>query len=775
MLLLGSLFSQPLSIIESKSAIENKKYSKALKKIAKVLEKDKKMVELNYLKAWAEFEMALVEEESKEQQRAYRGVLRSLEKAEQKDEAREYRDTYQWLYKRFTDEYKKEGVEQHYRMQYTKALPFLETAWELSKDTQAFALLGLCQYGNKNYGKALPMLHSAAQMMYGTWEDSIVNSKKNPSSSKVLANAYKNYNLEIFQVLGAHYAEKKEEDSALIYLEMGLDIFPLDYKLTRSIVTVINTKLRYLQREVGMNTAVKKWVDLGLFYQPNNTYFLTSQNNYYLARLGYVLKRGDVIEAGKFDSAFWYAKQELWNRGARNSEDMFLVNDSIAFQSNCLQYFMSVDNHPAIVFYFHKWYPLQFKTPAFNELGLQTVLGNPPSYVSQRLLFAVANDAIKRYPKNNTLKDIRYTLYKKWLSSTIGPNSWNYLFVWNTQMFTDFPKKKFELTADKQTLYERGIDSFLVYEDLPTAWKFLHLLQENFPKNAQLDSFKKRLAIKDFEVRYKNSRIYSQKRGSTMVPATGWNGLSKRCTAGNMPDSTQQKIADRINYFRQHAGIKEAIGINALRSRKCQEASVMYAPVGVFTREPTPETHICYSQNAAEAAAYCQVIKDPNPAIAATVLTSDLKSEELFNRQYILAQNANSIGFGSSENNSVFWMLEPQDKLNKEDSIYYSKHLISWPPQGYCPRMFFFKKWSISGKLDFEGSTVTIESKSIGKLPCKTKVDKAPMLPYSTLVFEPEISSNFYESLKDGEAITITISKKGKKVYSYQTILFDTK
>ena len=256
MLLLGSLFSQPLSIIESKSAIENKKYSKALKKIAKGLEKDKKMVELNYLKAWAEFEMALVEEESKEQQRALRGVLRSLEKAEQKDEAREYRDTYQWLYKRFTDEYKKEGVEQHYRMQYTKALPFLETAWELSKDTQAFALLGLCQYGNKNYGKALPMLHSAAQMMYGTWEDSIVNSKKNPSSSKVLANAYKNYNLEIFQVLGAHYAEKKEEDSALIYLEMGLDIFPLDYKLTRSIVTVINTKLRYLQREVGMNTAV---------------------------------------------------------------------------------------------------------------------------------------------------------------------------------------------------------------------------------------------------------------------------------------------------------------------------------------------------------------------------------------------------------------------------------------------------------------------------------------------------------------------------------------
>ncbi len=775
MLLLGSVFSQPLSIIESKSAIESKKYSKALKKITKGLEKDKKLVELNYLKAWAEFEMALEEEESKEQQRAYRGVLRSLEKAEQKDPAREYRDTYQWLYTRFTDEYKKEGVNQHYRMQYNKALPYLETAWELSKDTQAYALMGLCHYGNKNYGKALPMLHKATEMMYGTWEILAQNANSRNEPIDKLANNYKIFNLEIFQVLAKHYAEKQDEDSALIYLQLGLDIFPYDYKLTRTVVSVIDRKVRNLQREVGLNTAIKKWLDLGLFYEPNNTYFLKSQSSYYLARLGYVLKRNDSIEISRFDSAFWNDKQALWKRGARNSEDAFLIEDSIQFQSNCLQYFMSIDNHPAIVYFFHKWYPLQFKTPQFNEEGLIAVLGNPPTYVSQRLLYAVANNAVKQFPKNSILKKIRYDLYKKWLSASIGPNSWNYLFVWNSQMFTDFPKKKFELKADQQILYERGIDSFLTYEDLPTAWKFLHLLQENFPKNAQLDSFKKRLAIKDFEVRYKNSRIYSQKRGSIMVPATGWNGLSKRCTSGIMPDSTNQKIEDRINYFRQQAGIKDAVKINSIRSKKCQEASVMYAPVGVFTREPTPETHICYTKNAAEAALYSQVIKDPNPAIAITVLASDVKSEELFNRQYILAQNANGIGFGSSENNTVVWMLEPLDKLNETDSVYYSKNMISWPPQGYCPRMFFFKKWSISGNMDFKDVSVTIESKSIGKLPCHSKVDQAPMLPYSTLVFEPEISPNVYESLKDGETIRITINKKGKKVYSYQTILFDPK
>ncbi len=772
---MGNLFSQSLSVVESKAAIEAKRYNKALKKIEKGLEKDKKLVELNYLKAWAEFELALENKDSKEQQRAMRGVLRSLEKAEQKDDQKEFRKEYQWLYKRFTDEYKKEGIEQHYRMQYTKALPYLETAWELSKDTGALALIGLCHYGNKNTRKGLQIMQQTAGMMYGTWDAIVFKNKAVQNQAPFLAKNYSAFNLEVFQVLGKHYEENKEEDSALIYLEMGLDIYPLDFKLTRNVVSVINTKVRRLEREVGMNTTIKKWVDLGLDYEPNNTYFLSRQNEYYLSRLGYVLKRNDSIEAIKFDSAFWNDKQALLKRGARNSEDIFLISDSTQFQSNVLQYFMSIDNHPALVYYFHKWYPLQFKTPRLNEAGLLSVLGNPPPFVSQRLLYAVANDAVKRYPKNTALKQTRYNLYKKWLNTAIGPNSWNYLFAWNGMMFSDFPKKKFEFVQDQQVLYERGIDSFLTYGDLNTAWKFMHLLQENFSKNVRLDSFRKRLAKKDFEIRYQQSRIYTQKRGSTQIAGTGWNGLSKRCTPGSMPDSTQEKITNRINYFRQQAGIKKAIGINELRRKKCQEASVMYAPVGVFTRVPTPETHICYSQNAAEAAAYSQVIKDPNPAIAVTVLTSDLKSEELFNRQYILAQNANGIGFGSSENNSVFWMLEPNDILNAEDSAYYSNHFVSWPPAGYCPRMFFFKKWSISGNLNFEGASVTIESKSIGSLPCKTKVDKAPMLPYATLVFEPEISAKFYESLKDNEVITVTISKKGKKIHTYQTILFDTK
>jgi hypothetical protein len=102
---------------------------------------------------------------------------------------------------------------------------------------------------------------------------------------------------------------------------------------------------------------------------------------------------------------------------------------------------------------------------------------------------------------------------------------------------------------------------------------------------------------------------------------------------------------------------------------------------------------------------------------------SDEKSEELYNRQYILAPNAKYFGFGSSENNSVFWMVHPSDKLT--DSIFYTKNFISWPPQGYCPKMFLFDKWSFSMYGDLSKATVEISSKSLDKIKCtNVKVEK---------------------------------------------------
>ena len=118
-------------------------------------------------------------------------------------------------------------------------------------------------------------------------------------------------------------------------------------------------------------------------------------------------------------------------------------------------------------------------------------------------------------------------------------------------------------------------------------------------------------------------------------------------------DEVENKLENRINYFRQNAGVRDILAIDKERSAKCQEASVMFAPIGVFSREPGPETHTCYTKDAGQAAMFGQMVKDPNPAIALTVLMSDDKSEELYNRQFVLAPNSRKLGIGASENNTV--------------------------------------------------------------------------------------------------------------------------
>ena len=276
-------------------------------------------------------------------------------------------------------------------------------------------------------------------------------------------------------------------------------------------------------------------------------------------------------------------------------------------------------------------------------------------------------------------------------------------------------------------------------------------------------------------MRYKGSKIANRKTASnTIIAETGWKGLSKRCDYGEMPDSTLNKLENRINYFRQNAGVRDILAIDKERSAKCQEASVMFAPIGIFSREPGPETHTCYTKDAGQAAMFGQMVKDPNPAIALTVLMSDEKSEELYNRQFVLAPNSRKLGIGASENNTVAWVTTPTDKLI--DTAYYNTHFIAWPP-AYCPKMFLFDKWSFSMYGDFGKAKVSIElvsnkTKASKVIANTTKVEKAPMMPFSTLVISPAISEKELNEIADGDFFRISIELNPKKKYVYTSSIW---
>jgi len=288
----GYSFSQSLSVLQAKEAIENGKYKKAIKKAEKGLEKDKMLYELYFLKAWAQLEGAMQIEEERARLREMKQSVRTISRVMNKQPDTFISNKYTFILKRIANEYAGIGYRYYYRKQYRKALPFLEDAWKLSNDTLAYAALGLSKYEEGDTSNGVKMLDTAILWSYQNWQDSskpIVYDSKNKSFEEF----EKTYTLLSCQYLAEHFANRNEEDLSLGYIEIGLEMYPEDYKLTRTVVDVIERKIKKQTALYGLNSTTKRWIDQGLKYENNRTYFLNMQNQYFLHRLNYVFNRND--------------------------------------------------------------------------------------------------------------------------------------------------------------------------------------------------------------------------------------------------------------------------------------------------------------------------------------------------------------------------------------------------------------------------------------------------------------------------------------------------
>ena len=117
-----------------------------------------------------------------------------------------------------------------------------------------------------------------------------------------------------------------------------------DYKLTRTVVDVIERKIKKQTALYGLNSTTKRWIDQGLKYENNRTYFLNMQNQYFLHRLNYVFNRNDSSVFLATDADFYREKKALAKAGSVNEKDPFLTEDSFLFVTECLKHFMSRDN-----------------------------------------------------------------------------------------------------------------------------------------------------------------------------------------------------------------------------------------------------------------------------------------------------------------------------------------------------------------------------------------------------------------------------------------------
>jgi len=751
--------AQYQSVIDATEALKKGNFKKAEKKIKKGLSKDRKIYQLYYLQAWADLLKAKEEEELKRQLKGFEKAFKSFNTAITKDKENLHSKEYHFIAKMIAHEYRVEALELYRRDKFSSSKKILEPCVEIAHDTLSKIYLGLNLWQSrlqKDKAKGGAMLRESAELIHKCKLDSV-----QPEL----------YIQPVFYELGNYYSSIDEDDSALIYIKLGLDVFPTDLILQKQAVQVITYKIQKIKKTYGNSSTILKWCEAGLQFEPNNELFLNSTNEFFIKALDYAFGRDDTKTAALIDSAFFATKQLQIANNSTNSGDAFLIEHRKNFVQLAINLFQQLNNHSGMVYYFKEWFQEKYDT-TFTEYHADTLLNNPPKYIKGMLYYALINDAVKQYPKNQKIQLVRYRVYKKWVRGTIQYKHWDYILEWNKDLLKKYPKKKYELLSDKELLYGRAIDSFVNYGNIKVALDFFNTLKVEFPKNKNLDALQKNIAIKDFEVRYKSTAIGIDLINGKKIPLTGWNGSSQNCSVGVIPDTTNFKITQRINYFRQNAGVQNLVKLNEDIARKCQEASVMYSPVGIFTRKATPETHLCFSNEAYEASKFAQAIKENNPSIAATVLFADPKSDELYNRQYILAPNTHEFGYGASENNSVFWMVQPSDSLS--DSSYYNNNFIAWPPAGYCPRMLTFDKWSFSTSGDLTNAKVTVKTSKGKNIPVKVSVEKAPMVAFSTLVMTPDNQSFNPKNFPSDEKVNITIQLKSKRKFSYSFGIFET-
>jgi hypothetical protein len=748
-------FAQPLSVIKAEKAFEAKKYEKCVKLSVKGIKKDKTIIELLYIKTKAEYELSLIVPQKEGETNWAKECIKSAIKAKLKDKENEFTKKYSVLFDKIAKQNNQIALDIFNQAKYGKALPYYKNSYDLTGDTIAYGMIGICHWFNKNEGEALKIMQKVALWNFEAHEDKLHSST---------------YIVQAFEILASYYNKRNQSDSSLRYTEMGLEIFPKNTSLLKNEKIQIHNKIKQIKNDFGINSEANNWALRGLYYLPSDTLLLNTQNQYYLNKIGFNCEKRDYVEASKMHQEFYQNKKELALKGVKNKTDEFLIFDSLEFSGKCLTYYLSRNTEKSIVFYFLNWYPQYYKTGPITEKSLETILNNPPDFVSKRLVLALMNYASKTYPKNATFKTSRLNTFLKWKTEIVFPIEWRGLLATNDSVIKDFPKK-LELKQFKESLLIQSIDSFVKYKQLDICWGQFRKLKDEYPSNKSLSKINLTLSKLDFELRYKGSKISNRKTDKGVVIAeTGWNGFSKRCDYGDMPDSTFKKLETRINYFRQNAGVRDLLTLDKDRAEKCQQASVMFTPIGVFSRQPGPETHTCYSRGAGEAAMFGQMIKDPNPAISLTVLMSDEKSEELYNRQYILAPNSKKFGIGASENNTVAWITTPNDKII--DSAFYLSHFISWPPAGFCPKLFLFDKWSFSMAGDLRKAKVSIQSKTFGNIPVKTKLEQSPMVSFYTIVMTPELSEKQKSEIKEGESFTITVELSPKKKISYSSTIW---
>ncbi len=137
---------------------------------------------------------------------------------------------------------------------------------------------------------------------------------------------------------------------------------------------------------------------------------------------------------------------------------------------------------------------------------------------------------------------------------------------------------------------------------------------------------------------------------SVSIDQLQWSGNVNSCDAGNISETAQKRVLDRINFFRRSTGLPDDIVFDSLYNAKCREAALMIKANNALSHSPPPDWD-CYTEKGAEAAGKSNLYLGIHSASAVTGYIQDAGSSNSAcgHRRWILYSRARTFGHGSTE------------------------------------------------------------------------------------------------------------------------------
>jgi len=502
----------------------------------------------------------------------------------------------------------------------------------------------------------------------------------------------------------------KTYDSAAYYAERASDLYPKSKELKKLLlksfllhITSSKPELKTLESFAAMRPRFK---DDSLFIHKENVLFLYLMNRY---SAGDESNISDSLLAGYISVKNEYYREfgdDYWKKDPMydpdNNELIFKLIRYTARFERTFMLAMLLDN------YVGGNYADSSFVASTRPQRWQSLFKRVKEEKSIFLLASSLEAASKELKKEKWFASYKRTELENALDNSPG-------FSDRVALFNFIPFVLEEYPNDRK-IYEKtqGLSLSLIKEYTDSSWfsyARLSIKQHDrfFPQSEALKVLKKSFVAADFKANYYGSRLLKKEVNGQQVSEFIWNGNELLCDAGKVPSGINDKVEQRINYFRRAAGVPDYVKLDTVKNAACQKAALIYqVNAGKMFTEPAI-TWKCYYESAVDAAQLSARVFGQTTVFAVTSIMADQGDENISvgNRRWLLFPAARNMGHGSTNKVALIWTL---DDGGDKDTTDFMEDFVSWPPRDYCPTMFAFPRWSFSLYADLSKAKVSMSA-----------------------------------------------------------------